>query len=216
MKKSRPTLTEEEKVLRQGMVLIGVDEAGRGPLAGPVVAAAVALERLSDDLLALAVDDSKVVSPKRRIALFLKLTHHPHIRWSVGMASHTIIDEINVLQASLLAMRDAVGLLYPTLEKRGIAYIDGREIIPGLVLDQRALIGGDATVFSIAAASIIAKVTRDAIMYRYASQYPEYQFDKHKGYGTKLHFDFLKKHGPCPIHRKSFITSVVAQRPKKQ
>ena len=198
---------------RGGGVLVGVDEVGRGPLAGPVVACAVAID-LGDkkalrDFLLLCVNDSKKIAPKKREKISEALRAHPCVAWALGEADEQEIDKINILQASLLAMRRAVF----GLEKKGVKflrkerhfYIDGREVIPDLSANQRSIIGGDALIFSIAAASIIAKVARDAMMQKCAEKYPAYQFEKHKGYGTKLHFDLIKKHGMSPIHRRSFL-----------
>ena len=205
-----PTLVEEEKMWRNGQYIIGVDEAGRGPLAGPVMTAAVAImiNDKCEELLNLGVNDSKKLSPKKREEIFKILTSHPLVLWSVGEASEKEIDEINILQASLLAMRRAVEKLIDKndrLERENFfVYIDGREVIPNLTANQKSIINGDAKVFSIAAASIIAKVTRDRLMLEYAKKYPQYQFEKHKGYGTKLHYEMIKKHGLSPIHRKSF------------
>ncbi|MEK7066782.1 MAG: ribonuclease HII [Patescibacteria group bacterium] len=225
-----PTLVEEEKMWRNGQYIIGVDEAGRGPLAGPVMAAACMLQSSPkskvespkswnsaprndfEDLLALGVNDSKKLSPKKRDKIYEALTSHPLVLWSVGEASEKEIDEINILQASLLAMRRAVEKLIDKndwLEQENFSvYIDGREVIPNLTANQKSIINGDAKVFSIAAASIIAKVTRDRLILKYAEKYPQYGFEKHKGYGTKLHYEMLKKHGACPIHRRAFIKSI--------
>ena len=128
--------------------------------------------------------------------------------WAVGEASEREINELNILQASLLAMKRAVDLLFEKNKKLAkeefYVFVDGREVIPNLAANQKSVIGGDAKVFSIAAASIIAKVTRDRLMLKYAEKYPQYQFEKHKGYGTKLHYEMIKKHGLSLIHRKSF------------
>lgn len=213
--KSLTGLTEEEKMWRQGRMLIGVDEVGRGPLAGPVVAAAVAI-RFSDDALAeelmkLGVRDSKLIAPKKREQLYNILTTHAAVSWGVALMDEEMIDRINILQASLLAMKHATESLLNTQSdpQQAYIYIDGRDIIPDMAVDQKAVIRGDTIVFSIAAASIIAKVTRDRMMDAYAKKYPQYQFEKHKGYGTKLHYAAIAEHGPCPIHRKSFLKSVI-------
>jgi len=225
---SIPTLAEEEKIWRQGLVLVGVDEAGRGPLAGPVIAAALLImpplnskikmqnaklrnSATQDDfesLLKLGVADSKKVSPKKREKIYEILTNDERVSWAVGEASEREINELNILQASLLAMKRAVDLLFEKNKKLAkeefYVFVDGREVIPNLAANQKSVIGGDAKVFSIAAASIIAKVTRDRLMLKYAEKYPQYQFEKHKGYGTKLHYEMIKKHGLSLIHRKSF------------
>ena len=209
-----PTLAEEEKMWRNGQYIIGVDEAGRGPLAGPVMAAAVAImiNDKCEELLNLGVNDSKKLSPKKREEIFKILTSHPLVLWSVGEASEKEIDEINILQASLLAMRRAVEKLMDKndrLERENFfVYIDGREVIPNLTANQKSIINGDAKIFSIAAASIIAKVTRDWLMLKYAEKYPQYGFEKHKGYGTKQHYEMIEKHGICRIHRKTFLKKI--------
>ena len=208
--------------------MVGVDEAGRGPLAGPVIAAALLImpplnskikmqnaklrnSATQDDfesLLKLGVADSKKVSPKKREKIYEILTNDERVSWAVGEASEREIDELNILQASLLAMKRAVDLLFEKNKKLAkeefYVFVDGREVIPNLAANQKSVIGGDAKVFSIAAASIIAKVTRDRLMLKYAEKYPQYQFEKHKGYGTKLHYEMIKKHGLSLIHRKSF------------
>ena len=214
MQRTIPTLVEEEKMWRNGQYIIGVDEAGRGPLAGPVMAAAVAImiNDKCEELLNLGVNDSKKLSPKKREEIFKILTSHPLVLWSVGEASEKEIDEINILQASLLAMRRAVEKLIDKndrLERENFSvYIDGREVIPNLTANQKSIINGDAKVFSIAAASIIAKVTRDRLMLKYAEKYPQYGFEKHKGYGTKQHYEMIEKHGICRIHRKTFLKKI--------
>ena len=214
MQRTIPTLVEEEKMWRNGQYIIGVDEAGRGPLAGPVMAAAVAImiNDKCEELLNLGVNDSKKLSPKKREEIFKILTSHPLVLWSVGEASEKEIDEINILQASLLAMRRAVEKLIDKndrLERENFSvYIDGREVIPNLTANQKSIINGDAKVFSIAAASIIAKVTRDRLMLKCAEKYPQYGFEKHKGYGTKQHYEMIEKHGICRIHRKTFLKKI--------
>lgn len=208
-------MTEEEKLWHQGTVLIGVDEAGRGPLAGPVVAGAVAFDMSNTEAMAviaeLGINDSKKVSEKNRERIFEILTTHTSIWWGIGQEDERTIDTMNILQASLSAMRKAVLALEKkhTTSYTKYLYIDGREIIPDMTADQKAVIGGDAKILSIAAASIIAKVTRDRLMHQYAEKYPQYRFEKHKGYGTKLHFDLIKEHGISPIHRKSFLKKQV-------
>lgn len=209
----------EQKYIKQGYdFVIGIDEAGRGPLAGPVVAAATMAVKsekgrvksnlsLEGDLL--KVKDSKKVTPKKREKLFEVLIQNPNIRYGVGIVSEKIIDEKNILRATLMAMQDAVKNLIKKEPKinsqNSIILIDGRDILENLDYDQKSIINGDNKVWSIAAASIIAKVTRDRIMHKYHEKYPQYCFDKHKGYGTKLHFEMIAKHGQCEIHRKSFL-----------
>src|SRR3972149_1667205 len=199
---TNPTLTEEEKLWRQGRMLVGVDEAGRGPLAGPVVAAAVAIclsdDALVEEFMKLGVRDSKFILPKKREQLYGILTAHTAVSWGVASVDEKAIDRINILQASLLAMKYAVDAMMKKqpVPQQPYLYIDGRDIIPDMSVDQKAVIGGDAIVFSIAAASIIAKVTRDRMMGVYAKEYPQYQFEQHKGYGTKLHYAAMSEHGP--------------------
>ncbi len=177
-------------------VVCGVDEAGRGPLAGPVVAAAVILDP------ARAIEglrDSKKLSEARRDSLAQAIREHS-LGWAIGQASVAEIDELNILQASLLAMRRAVEALplAPTL-----ARVDGNQP-PRLACGVELIVGGDATEACISAASILAKVERDRLMLSLHSLHPEYGFDRHKGYGTALHLELLKRHGPCSEHRRSF------------
>ena len=175
----------------------GVDEAGRGPLAGPVVAAAVIL---SDDTIIEEVNDSKKLTPKKREILFDKIKLQA-LSYGVGIVDSVIIDKINILQATFLAMKHALDKL---AIKPEIVLVDGNHKIPGLEIKQEAIVSGDAKSQSIACASILAKVTRDRMMDEYAKQYPRYLFEKHKGYGTKAHIEAIKKFGACPIHRKTF------------
>lgn len=199
--------SEEQTIFNQGYNLLGgIDEAGRGPLAGPVVAACVLMPR---DFVASAgaglnpslqlVNDSKKLSAKKREEAFEIIKNNFSV--GVGICDHIAIDRINILQASFLAMKKAVGALK---RKPDFIILDGKFPIPNISVKQKAVIRGDSLVFSIAAASIIAKVTRDRIMMEMHEKYPEYGFDRHKGYGTKLHLERLKEFGPCPIHRKSF------------
>ena len=178
-------------------IVCGVDEAGRGPLAGPVYAAAVILPK---GHIIEGVNDSKKLSEKKRDELFDKVIDEC-AAYSVGIATEQEIDEINILQATFLAMRRAVEGLNV---KPDIALIDGNKT-PGLDIEQRAIVKGDGKSANIAAASIIAKVSRDRYMLEMAAKYPEYQFEKHKGYGTKLHYEMLEKYGVSPIHRKTFL-----------
>ena len=176
--------------------IAGIDEAGRGPLAGPVVSAAVILP---DNFDCSGITDSKKLSEKKREALFPIIKENA-LAVGVGMADHEEIDRINILQASLLSMRRAVdelGLVPDYL------LIDGKFTIDS-PLPQEAIVKGDCQSISIAAASIIAKVTRDRIMKELSGKYPEYDFHRHKGYPTKAHKQAILSHGPCPVHRKSF------------
>ncbi|MDE6469959.1 MAG: ribonuclease HII [Eubacterium sp.] len=191
-------LEYENKALENGYEIIcGVDEAGRGPLAGPVYAAAVILPK---NHVVEGVNDSKKISEKKRDMLFDKIIDEC-ICYSVGIATENEIDEINILQATFLAMRRAVEGLSV---KPDMALIDGNKR-PGLNIAEQEIIKGDAKSANIAAASIIAKVSRDRYMLEMAEKYPEYQFEKHKGYGTKLHYEMIEKYGISPIHRKTFL-----------
>ncbi len=193
----------EQLLFASGYSLLGaIDEAGRGPLAGPVVAACVVLKKetkLPDDVLA-KVKDSKKLTAKRREELYEKILNvFPQV--GIGICDHETIDRINILQATFLAMKKALS----DLKKRPeIILLDGRLPIPNLSLPQQPIIKGDEKVFSVAAASIVAKVTRDRIMLELDKKYPQYGFAQHKGYGTKLHFKNLNQHGPSPVHRRSF------------
>lgn len=196
-------LKTEQAYFDLGYNLIGgVDEAGRGPLAGPVVAACVVIDRnfkIDHEDLAL-VADSKKLSAKKREKLF-SVIKEKTLAVEIGVVDNLTIDKINILQASFLAMRRAI---------RGVKIapdyiiLDGKFKIPKLDKPQTAIISGDAKVFCVAAASIIAKVSRDYLMDEFDKKYPEYDFAKHKGYGTKLHFSKISEHGPSPIHRFSF------------
>ena len=191
-------LEYENKAYELGFdVICGVDEAGRGPLAGPVYAAAVILPR---GYIVDGVNDSKKLSEKKRDLLFDKIVDEC-VCYSVGTASVEEIDKINILQATFLAMRRAVDGLSV---KPDIALIDGNKK-PGLDIEQWDIVKGDAKSANIAAASIIAKVSRDRYMLKLAEKYPQYQFEKHKGYGTKLHYEMLDKYGISEVHRKTFL-----------
>jgi ribonuclease HII len=175
-----------------------VDEAGRGPLAGPVVVGAVVLPvRFRHKVLT----DSKQLTEKQREELYSELTQRPDITWAVALAETEEIDRINILRATHEAMRRAV-LALPMLPQH--ALIDGLPVRP-FPVPQTALVKGDALSFSIAAASVIAKVTRDRIMKEMDIRFPGYEFSRHKGYGTPLHLERLKTQGPCEIHRRSFL-----------
>lgn len=194
----------ENEALASGYdIVCGVDEAGRGPLAGPVYAAAVVLKK---GQTIEGVNDSKKLSEKKREELFDKIVSECSAL-SVGTASEREIDEINILQATFLAMKRAVDGLSI---KPDIALVDGNQT-PPLDCAVKTVIKGDAKSESIAAASIIAKVSRDRYMKEMAAKYPEYQFEKHKGYGTKLHYEMIEKYGICEIHRKSFLKKVLGK-----
>lgn len=181
--------------------ICGIDEAGRGPLAGPVVAGAVALPK---DCEILYLNDSKKISEKRREELFLEIKEKA-VAWSVGIVGPDVIDEINILQATYQAMRQAVFGLSVTPD----ILLNDAVTIPGVDIMQVPIIKGDAKSVSIAAASILAKVTRDHMMAEYDILFPEYGFAKHKGYGTASHIAVIKTIGPCPIHRRTFIKNFV-------
>ena len=182
-------------------VICGIDEAGRGPLAGPVFAAAVILP--SNQMIE-GVNDSKKLTEKKREFLF-DIIKETAIGYSVGFATETEVDEINILQATFLAMKRA----YDGLNVRtDFALVDGNRM-PHLGVDTQIIIKGDALSANIAAASILAKVSRDRLMYEIDKIYPQYQFAKHKGYGTALHMEMLKKYGPCPVHRKTFLKKIL-------
>lgn len=186
--------------------IAGIDEAGRGPLAGPVVAACCILPK---DAVILYLNDSKKVTALRREALLPEIKEKA-IAYGIGIVDEKRIDEINILQADYEAMRIAVQKTSAMLQAKGLADAPGLLLndavtIPGVEIQQESIIKGDAKSVSIAAASILAKVTRDQLMEAYDAQYPEYGFARNKGYGTKEHIEALKRLGPCPIHRRSFI-----------
>src|SRR2546421_8604496 len=188
----------EKKLRATGVVRVaGIDEAGRGALAGPVVAAAVVLpERFRHRRL----NDSKQLAPELREEIYCELVVNPEVRWTVGIVDSIEIDRINILRASHKAMRFAVEAL---TDHPDHVLIDGLPVIP-FSFPQTAIVDGDCISLSIAAASVIAKVTRDRMMRDFCSQFPQYCFDQHKGYGTELHLLRLHEFGPCPIHRRSF------------
>ncbi len=207
---------EREIASKEEVLVVGVDEAGRGPLAGPVVAAAVCYktasyvipEELERDFA--LIRDSKKLSEKQREKIYDLI--HEHFSVGVGIVHADTIDRINILEATFLAMKSAIASLRPQLTKNNqrvrdedlYLLIDGNQEIPNLSLRQETVVGGDGTVRSIAAASIIAKVTRDRMILEYDREYPQYGLAKHKGYGTRVHMDALRKYGPSPIHRMSF------------
>ncbi len=194
----------EKAAMAEGFKTVcGIDEAGRGPLCGPVCAAAVILPVECE---IEGINDSKKLSEKKREALFDIITKKA-IAYSIEMVDAKTIDEINILQATFLAMRNAVESLSV---KPDIALIDGNGK-PGLSIEERTVIKGDAKSVSIAAASILAKVTRDRYMLKVHEKYPEYSFAKHKGYGTKLHYEAIGEHGICPEHRKTFLKKILGE-----
>ena len=209
----------EAELHEQGYEYIGgVDEVGRGPLAGPVVTACVVLP---EDFDVLGVDDSKKLSEKRREELYL-LIKEKAIAYGTGMASHEVIDEINILQATKKAMKQAIencelmlaAQLTPEDEEqmpkpRALDYVLFDAVkIDDLERPQQALVKGDSKVLAIAAASILAKVTRDHMMIGYAEEYPYYAFESNKGYGTAAHYEGIREHGTCPIHRMTFLKNM--------
>lgn len=186
--------------------IAGIDEAGRGPLAGPVVAACCILPK---DAVILYLNDSKKVTALRREAILPEIKEKA-IAYGIGIVEEKRIDEINILQADYEAMRIALQQTSAMLQAKGLADAPGLLLndavtIPGVDIPQESIIKGDAKSVSIAAASILAKVTRDHLMEEYDALYPEYGFARNKGYGTKEHIEALKRLGPCPIHRRSFI-----------
>ena len=191
-------LTLEHEAQAQGYAVVcGADEAGAGPLAGPVYAAAVSLP---DDFDLPWLNDSKQVTPKRREVLFAQIKEQA-VAWAVASVGEREIDEINILNARMKAMDQAIHQLNPAPD---FALIDGNRN-KGITIPNRMVVHGDSLSASISAASILAKVSRDRYMLEMAERYPEYHFEQHKGYGTKLHYEMLHKYGPCPIHRLTFL-----------
>ena len=200
-------LSRERALRARGFFLIaGVDEAGRGPLAGPVVAAAVILP---DGFTLEGLTDSKKISAARREKFYTALTTTAEILWAVASADVEEIDRLNILRATHLAMARALGGLP---QKPDHALVDGLPV-HGLPVPQTALVGGDTLSLSIAAASIIAKVTRDRLMVGLDEHYPQYGFARHKGYGVRDHLEALRQHGPCPVHRRTFQPVAQTQLP---
>jgi len=247
--KKCPTFKEEIKLWRKGYeFVVGLDEVGRGPLAGPVCAAAVCFfskagfviparfakasvrrakagiqnfksgSRIPEvnashyngagkcGMTLKGIRDSKKLSANQRERWYKILVAHPDIKWGIGLVSEKKIDKINILEATKLAMRRAITNL--KIEPDYLL-LDGSFLLEDLLISQKSIIRGDEQVFSCAAASIVAKVTRDRLMKKYHKKFPLYGFDRHKGYGTKRHFEKIQKHGPCKIHRLSFAPFVV-------
>ena len=205
----------EEQLYKDGVRYIaGVDEVGRGPLAGPVVAAAVILPR---DFNVLGVDDSKKLSEKKREELF-DIIKCKAIAYGIGSRSNETIDKINILEATKEAMADAISeaekmLKHKIKDDGADSHAIGHVLFDAISIDkvelpQTSIIKGDTKSVSIAAASIIAKVTRDRLMVEYHEKYPDYAFDSNKGYGTKAHYEGIEKAGICPIHRRSFLKNI--------
>ena len=204
LKKERERLEqmkEYEYTYAACTAICGIDEAGGGPLAGPVAAGAVILPKECEILF---LNDSKKLSEKRREELFLEIQEKAKAV-SVGIVGPDVIDTINILQATYEAMRRAIA----GLSVKPDLLLNDAVTIPGVDIDQVPIIGGDAKSVSIAAASIVAKVTRDHMMAEYDVMFPEYGFAKHKGYGTAAHIAAIREFGPCPIHRRSFITKFI-------
>ncbi|MDT3843580.1 MAG: ribonuclease HII [Bacillota bacterium] len=194
-------MREYEKAHPDCEFICGLDEAGRGPLAGPVAAGAVILPK---DCTILYLNDSKKLSPARRDALYDEIREKA-VAWSVGIVTAEEIDERNILQATYEAMRRAVAGLGVTPD----LFLNDALIVPGLPEEKQIkIIKGDAKSVSIAAASIMAKVTRDRMMEEYDRVWPAYGFAKHKGYGTKQHYEAIRENGLCPIHRKTFLKTI--------
>lgn len=192
-------------------IIVGIDEAGRGPLAGPVIAAAITgLGNPKHEFRISKLRDSKLLSAIQRERIYLELYQNPDVFWGVGKVGEKTIDKINILQATRLAMKRAVSSLY---KKIGVGedgpspavelVIDGNMLLD-LPIVQKAIIKADATIMQCMAASIIAKVTRDRLMLKLHKKYPLYGFNRHKGYGTPQHMEMLRLHGPSPVHRMSF------------
>ena len=192
----------DEQFRRRGAVLLGgIDEAGRGPLAGPVFAAAVILDPARP---VEGLNDSKKLSEAKREALFDPIREQA-VAWAVASASVEEIEECNILQATYRAMRRAVEGLALSPE---LVLVDGNRLPPGLPVPSRTIVKGDALSASVAAASILAKVSRDRLMAELDRRYPEYAFAKHKGYGTALHIERIRAYGPSPVHRPSFLKKI--------
>ena len=208
--KSEEMRTFEEKLYKEGVFFVaGVDEVGRGPLAGPVVSAAVILPL---DFDVPGIDDSKKLSEKKRDIL-CPIIKEKALAYGIGMADEKIIDSINILEATKLSMKEALKNAEIMLGAEVQHILFDAVKIEEIETPQTPLIHGDSRSISIAAASIVAKVTRDAMMKSYHEQYPWYSFDKNKGYGTKAHYEGIKAHGICPIHRITFLKNIMAVRP---
>ncbi len=197
----------EENLYNEGLKYIcGIDEAGRGPLAGPVVVGAVVMPR--DSMLEF-MNDSKKVTEKRRELLYEEIIN-TSLAYGIGIISQEEIDKINILNATKKGLHEALGQVIEKLkQKPDIIIVDALREINTFGITYESIIKGDATCYSISAASILAKVTRDRIMAEWDKIYPQYGFAAHKGYGTAKHIQAIKEYGPCPLHRKSFITHFV-------
>lgn len=201
-----PDYSFEQSAMSKGFETVcGVDEAGRGPLAGPVCAAAVILPC---GLQIEGLNDSKKLSEKKREQLYGIITEKA-VAWSVAFGSVEEIESVNILEATFLAMNRAVSGLEV---KPSFALVDGNRVPKGMTVPCETVVKGDAKSCSIAAASIIAKVTRDCLLLQYAKEYPEYGFEKHKGYGTAAHYAAIERYGILPIHRKSFLKNILGEK----
>jgi len=198
-----PNLNEENKLWKKGYNVIGIDEAGRGPLAAAVVAAAVVVKSYKAPVVLKGVKDSKKLSSKQREEIFNILKRADWIEWGIGRVSEKVIDRINILEATKLAMKRAVSNLEKKHSPVNFLLIDGNFGINSDI-SQKSIIKADEKVFSCACAGIIAKVTRDKMMLNYHRKYPHYGFNRHKGYPTKFHKEMIKKYGFSKIHRKTF------------
>jgi len=231
-----PNFSEEKKLWKKGYkIVVGLDEAGRGPLAGPVVVAAVSIldtkyqtlsfTKVSKGRQNIKIRDSKQLSSLQRETIYKTILKDNRLQWGIGKVSEKVIDKINILEATKLAMEKAIVNLNRKLKSESYPFSHDRRkmgITDFLILDgnfklninlaQKSIIKGDEKVFSCALASILAKVTRDRIMVSYHKKYPQYRFDLHKGYGTKLHLKRIKQYGSCNIHRKTFRPLNVAKR----
>ncbi len=204
-----PTFEYETKYWDKGAkIVVGIDEAGKGPLAGPVVAGAVIVRANIIGEIQSApefklIRDSKSLSAKQREKAYEFIV--ANFEWGVGISDEKTIDRINILQAAYLAMKKAISDIKRKVKiTPEVILVDGRSAIPNISLRQETIIQGDKNVFSIAAASIVAKVTRDRLILVFHEKFPQYGFDRHKGYGTREHFAMIEKYGLCEIHRKSF------------
>lgn len=199
---------------RSQKFVIGTDEAGRGPLAGPVVAAAVSFKDISSSLVdeLSLLNDSKKLTHKQREILYAKI--QKHACYSITVIDVEEIEKINILQAALKGMRISCENVFAQLADEAEVFVDGKILVPKLSLKQTAFVKGDGKSASIAAASILAKVYRDKLMCDYAKQYPYYAWEQNKGYGTQKHIDAIKIHGITPLHRKSFLKNILS--PKEE
>jgi len=196
----------EKRLFKQAQIIGGIDEAGRGCLAGPVTAAIVIISSKSIPLLKKfpQIKDSKLLSSLQREKIFRLVAYEPNIKWRVSFVWPKVIDKINIWQATLLAWRRCLKKVIQSGEQPDFLFLDGQWQIPRLKIKQKAVVKGDQKILLLSLASVIAKVSRDRLMEKLDRKFPQYGFVQHKGYGTRLHLARLKKYGPCEIHRKSF------------